>query len=81
MGYKVFNRFTLGLADLVYIIELRTPTTVHPTARIIAIKAYERLLSFLPESFVIYAETKPDELDIKRADHDLFLNGKRVSEN
>lgn len=80
MGYRVHELFTVRLADLIYIIELRTPTTVHPTARKIAIRCYEELRSLLPEWVQIYADTSEDVLDLKRADQDLFIGNQRVSE-
>jgi thymidylate synthase ThyX len=80
MGYKVFDEFTVSLADLIYIIELRTPTTVHPTARKVALLAYQRLKEVLPDYVKIYADTSTDDFDIKRADQDLFLGDKRISE-
>jgi thymidylate synthase ThyX len=84
MGYKVFNTFTVSLADLIYIIELRTPTTVHPTARKIGLLAYEALTKTLVENDLgdikIYAETSQDDFDIKRADHDIYFGDKKFSD-
>lgn len=80
MGYKVFDVFTVGLSDLIYIIELRTPTSVHPTARKIAQKAYRALATQLPPWAKLYGNEETDDFDIKRADHDLFLGNKRLSE-
>ena len=79
MGFRVFDAFTVSLADLIYIIELRTPTTVHPTARRIARLAYATLKGMLPEWFVIHADTSEDDLSIKRADHDILIGGKSFS--
>lgn len=79
MGYKVFTTFSIGLADLIYIIELRTPTTVHPTAREIAKKMFFFLNGHLKEKIPIYADMAKDELDIKRADQDIFIDGKSLS--
>ncbi len=84
MGYKVFNTFTVSLADLIYIIELRTPTTVHPTARKIALRAYEALTEILKQNNLgdvkIYAETSQDDFDIKRADHDIYVGKAKFSD-
>ncbi|MEI6400533.1 MAG: hypothetical protein WCO58_03400 [bacterium] len=84
MGYKVSNTFTIPFADLIYIIELRTATTVHPTARKIALNMYEgfkKALEDIGVDFVkIHAVTDTDDFDIKRADQDLFLEGKRLSD-
>jgi thymidylate synthase ThyX len=79
MGYKVFTRFTVGLADLIYIIELRTPTTVHPTAREIAKKMFIFLQQYLPKDIPVYANMSEDELNIKRADQDIFVGGESLS--
>jgi hypothetical protein len=79
MGYKVFNTFTVPFADLIYIIELRTPTTVHPTARKVAINMYNTLKNSLEKDGIdfvkIYAETSEDMLDIRRAGQDIFVGG------
>jgi thymidylate synthase ThyX len=80
MGFKVLDTFTVSLSDLIYIIELRTPTTVHPTARAIALKMYRSLKVNLPDFVKIYANESEDDLDIKRADQDLFIGDKRLSE-
>lgn len=80
MGFKVIDTFTVSLADLIYIIELRTPTTVHPTARAIALKMYKSLSEIIPDFVKIYANESEDDLDIKRADQDLFVGEKRINE-
>lgn len=80
MGYRVYDVFTISLADLIYIIELRTQTTVHPTARVVAIEMYKCLRNKLPEFVKIYANTSTDDFDIRRADQDLFIGEKRLSE-
>jgi len=83
MGFKVLDVFTVPLADLIYIIELRTATTVHPTARKIALQMYSGLkdsLSNVKLDIPIYADESEDDFDIKRADQDLFMGEKRISE-
>lgn len=80
MGYKVLDIFTIPLADLLYIIELRTGTTVHPTVRTAVLKWYYELRVLLPEWVRIYANESADDFDIKRSQQDLFVDGKRVSE-
>jgi hypothetical protein len=80
MGFKVYESFTVGLADLIYILELRTLTTVHPTVRNRMIEVYEWVKTVLPEFITIQANTSKDDFDIKRADQDIFVGNKRVSE-
>jgi hypothetical protein len=80
MGFKVYESFTVGLADLIYILELRTLTTVHPTVRNRMIEVYEWVKTVLPEFVTIQANTSKDDFDIKRADQDIFIGNKRVSE-
>lgn len=80
MGYRVYDMFTVPLADLIYIIELRTQTTVHPTARKIALQMYNGLKKFMPDFVKIYANESNDDFDIKRADQDLFIGDNRLSE-
>jgi thymidylate synthase ThyX len=65
MGYKVAVEFSVGLAHLVYIIELRTQQTVHPTVRRVVKSWAETLQHFLPE-VKLYANMDPDKFDIKR---------------
>ncbi len=78
MGYKVFNTFTISLADLIYVIELRTGTTVHPTARVIALKMFAELKEQLPQYVTIHADTSIDDFDINRANQDIFFEGKSL---
>ncbi len=65
MGYKVSIEFSVGLAHLVYIVELRTPQTVHPTVRRIAQFWAKDLMSMFP-NMRLYANMDPDKFDIKR---------------
>jgi thymidylate synthase ThyX len=65
MGYKVFVKFSVGLAHLVYIIELRTQQTVHPTVRKVVKMWAEQFSHLLPE-VKLYANMDEDKFDIRR---------------
>lgn len=65
MGYKVSVEFSVGLAHLVYVVELRTPQTVHPTVRRIAQFWAKDLMNMFPH-MKLYANMDPDMFDIKR---------------
>lgn len=65
MGYKVSIEFSVGLAHLVYVIELRTPQTVHPTVRRVAQFWAKDLANMFPD-MKLYANMDPDKFDIKR---------------
>ncbi len=71
MGYIVPCRFTLGLAHATYVVELRSQTTVHPTARKIAQWMGESLQSFVSVPwFKLYLDKSDDDLDMRRAKQD-----------
>ena len=73
MGYIVSCRFTVGLAHAVYITELRTGTTVHPTARKVAQWMGESLKSFVGVPwFTLHLDETKDDLDMKRAKQDFI---------
>lgn len=65
MGYKVSVEFSVGLAHLVYVVELRTPQTVHPTVRRIAQFWAKDLMQMFP-NMKLYANMDADMFDIKR---------------
>jgi hypothetical protein len=44
------------------------------------IEVYEWVKTVLPEFITIQANTSKDDFDIKRADQDIFVGNKRVSE-
>jgi hypothetical protein len=79
MGYKVATRFTVSISDVVYIIELRTGETVHPTVRTVMQEIYRQTEQLLPDWFKMYANMEPDTLSIKRGGQTIFIDGKDVS--
>ena len=73
MGYQVSCQFTLGLAHAVYVVELRSQTTVHPTARKIALWMGKSLKEFVDAHwFTLYLDESPDDLDMRRAKQDFI---------
>ncbi len=70
MGYNVACELTAGLPSLVYIAELRSGQTVHPTLRPIAQKIGNVLKSILPE-MAIHVDNSPDEWSTARGKHDI----------
>lgn len=71
MGYRVANRITGGLPALVYLIELRAQTTVHPTLRVIAQKMGRSLEEEFGDDLPLFYDKSPDTLDIRRGEQDI----------
>lgn len=65
MGYKVFVKFSVGFSHLVYIIELRTQQTVHPTVRRV-VKSWAKKFKKLFPEVKLYANMDDDKFDIRR---------------
>jgi thymidylate synthase ThyX len=70
MGYQVGCEITAGLPSAVYISELRSGQTVHPTLRPIAQKMGGVIREIVPE-MVIHTDMSPDEWSTKRGKHDI----------
>ena len=70
MGYNVPCKVTRGLPGTLYLIELRTSKTVHPTMRKVAQEMAETLQRIHPE-LKIYADMSPDDWDIRRGAQDI----------
>ncbi len=75
MGYQVANRLSGDLPSLVYVAELRSGPTVHPTLRIRARQIGSTLLSLFGKRFglKLYIDQSPDRFNIKRGTHDIVL--------
>jgi thymidylate synthase ThyX len=70
LGFRVPWRYTCGLPAAVYLAELRSNKTVHPTARNVALKLTAALKDAFPD-LVLYADTDLDDWDIKRGTQDI----------
>ncbi len=71
MGYKIPCKNTYGLMATVYITELRSGKTVHPTMRKIAQGMYERLMEKFP-NLKLYTDLSEDEFSYKRGGQDII---------
>lgn len=70
LGFRVPWRYTCGLPAAIYLGELRSGKTVHPTARNIALKLTESLKKAFPD-LVLHSDTDKDDWDIKRGTQDI----------
>lgn len=71
MGYIVSVRITCPLPSAVYIAELRSGTTVHPTLRVIAQKMGDTLELLIP-GLAMYHDKSAGVWDIKRGKQDII---------
>lgn len=72
MGYRLPNRVTGGLPGLVYSVELRAASTVHPTLRKRAIQMGEALeREFGAFGLTLHLDRNPSRFDVKRGTHDI----------
>lgn len=70
MGYNVSCEVTAGLPSAVYIAELRSGQTVHPTLRLIAQDMGRTLKNIFPE-MALHCDFSPDEWSTARGRHDI----------
>lgn len=70
MGFAVSCEFTLGLPASVYIAELRSSQTVHPTLRVIAQQMGKALKEIVPK-IALYCDNSSDSWNIKRGTQDI----------
>jgi len=74
MGYKLPNRITGTIPNLVYLSELRATRFVHPTLRKRAIQIAQVLTdTFKPQGLVMHLDKDPDRFDVKRGEHDITI--------
>ncbi|MBL1434097.1 FAD-dependent thymidylate synthase [Candidatus Wolfebacteria bacterium] len=73
MGYRCTNCITGGLPALVYLIELRSQSTVHPTLRVIAQRMGSELGGMFKD-LALYYDKSEDHLDIRRGEQDIVIN-------
>lgn len=71
LGFRVPVQLTYGLPATVYVLELRSQKTIHPTLcrRVHAMgKAFQDLLP----SVAIHVDADPDDWDVRRGDHTIL---------
>jgi thymidylate synthase ThyX len=70
MGYMVVCDLTAGLPSAIYIAELRSDQTVHPTLRLIA-QEMGRILQSLVPDMALHCDMNPDQWSVARGKHDI----------
>ena len=70
MGFRVNHHLTYGLPASVYVIELRSGKTVHPTIRPFMHKMHHSLMEAFP-TLKMYTDLDADDWDIKRGGQDI----------
>ncbi|MFZ4648008.1 MAG: FAD-dependent thymidylate synthase [Patescibacteria group bacterium] len=70
MGFNVFCKLTCPLPSAVYVTELRSGKTVHPSLRRVAHKMFHALQENLPE-VKMYCDLDLDDWDVRRGLHDI----------
>ncbi len=79
LGFNVNCRIAYGLPQAVYVTELRSGKTVHPTLRKIAQNMHNSLKEIYPD-MTLYSDLEEDDWDVRRGDQDIktvdgkFLN-------
>lgn len=71
MGYRVPCKVTMGLKGLVYLLELRTQKTVHPTLRKAMQRAAGEVMRQFGKNVALYADMDPDDWDVRRGKQDI----------
>ncbi len=79
IGFDVACQFTFPLTAAVYVIELRSGRTVHPTLRKIAHKMHAAVLERLP-NLKLRADLDPDDWDARRGLQDIVSREKQNDE-
>lgn len=70
MGYTCANKITCSLPSAVYIAELRSGTTVHPTVRRVAQQIGETLVNMIPD-LRMHHDMSTGVWDVKRGEQDI----------
>lgn len=75
MGYNVSNRITADLPALIYLLELRSQETVHPTLR----KIIQEISTIVEKKKIkLYInKSNPDTFNIKRGEQDIIAKDNR----
>ncbi|MCK4906280.1 MAG: FAD-dependent thymidylate synthase [Spirochaetes bacterium] len=74
MGYLCSCKLTYGLPEAVYVTELRSGSTVHPTLRKIAHNMHSSLLKHF-DVLKLYTDKSPDEFIVARGKADIIKKG------
>lgn len=77
LGFLVSCQTYYSLPQMVYVIELRSDKTVHPTYRQIAHKMYHALHDFFP-IVALHADTDLNNFDIRRGKQDITLREEKT---
>lgn len=72
MGFRVPVRLTCSLPSAIYISELRSSSTVHPTLRVIAQRMGQSIESAVPKIMLHY-DKSPDAWSFQRGNQDITL--------
>jgi len=72
LGFNVSCRVTYALPAAVYVAELRSMKTVHPTLRTVAHKMTDTLKTRFPE-MVMHSDTSLDDWDVRRGLQDIVV--------
>ncbi len=67
MGFKVHTVFSVNFAHMIYVMELRSQITVHPTVRHLVHGWAHYFKSIFPD-IPLYADMDPKDFSLKRAD-------------
>ncbi|MBU6310786.1 FAD-dependent thymidylate synthase [Patescibacteria group bacterium] len=74
MGYRTANRLTGTLPGLVYLVELRSGSTVHPTLRTLALSMGGEIEARLRETGLrLHLDTSETRFDVRRGSHDIVM--------
>jgi len=72
LGFDVACQFTFHLPAAVYVIELRSNRTVHPTLRIVAHRMHRAVNELFP-NLKLYSDLALDDWDVRRGTHDITV--------
>ena len=71
LGERVRCDVTYGLPALLYVLELRSQKTVHPTLRRRVLEAADRVRNVLPPYVTMHVERDPDDWNLRRGQQDI----------
>lgn len=76
LGTIVPVKVEYGLAEAIYVAELRSSNTVHPTLRVVA----QNIAQAIRENFdiVVYSDPSKDKFCLKRGNQTIFKNGSSI---
>jgi len=72
MGYNISNYFSGDLPALVYLVELRATSFVHPTLATQAVEMAKIITNTYGElGLILHLDPEPGRFNIKRGEHDI----------